>query len=181
MLRSSIASRIGGAGARLPRPFAATLGLQISKKVPLKKKEVDDVLGGEEAWANVQKTDGAYSKVYIVGVWRGSKPGSAGRRSRRLRAMPFAWETRCRRSSQPCQMQEGGFPAALCPLGAHDSALALFSLLPPPLASPCLPAATCPKCTYHQAYFMEIQTRSADEPATLFFKCVKCGAQWREG
>lgn len=43
------------------------------------------------------------------------------------------------------------------------------------------PAATCPKCQYMQAYFMEIQTRSADEPATLFFKCVQCGHRWREG
>jgi len=42
-------------------------------------------------------------------------------------------------------------------------------------------AATCEKCGYHQAYFNEIQIRSADEPATLFFKCVKCGNQWREG
>ncbi len=28
--------------------------------MPLKKKEVDDVLGGEEAWKNVQKTDGRH-------------------------------------------------------------------------------------------------------------------------
>ncbi|KFM27497.1 DNA-directed RNA polymerase III subunit RPC10 [Auxenochlorella protothecoides] len=78
-------------------PLHACL-LQLIKRVQLKRKEVDDVLGGEEAWANVQKTD-----------------------------------------------------------------------------------VTCPKCTYHQAYFMEIQIRSADEPATLFFKCVQCAAQWREG
>jgi DNA-directed RNA polymerase III subunit RPC11 len=33
--------------------------LQISKKTPLKHKEVDDVLGGDDAWKNVAKTDGA--------------------------------------------------------------------------------------------------------------------------
>lgn len=44
-----------------------------------------------------------------------------------------------------------------------------------------LPAVNCPKCSYHQAYFMEIQIRSADEPATLFFKCVQCAHRWREG
>lgn len=32
--------------------------MQLIKNVTLKRKEVDDVLGGEEAWANVQKTDG---------------------------------------------------------------------------------------------------------------------------
>ena len=38
----------------------------------------------------------------------------------------------------------------------------------------------CPKCGYHQAYYWEVQTRSADEPATGFFKCVRCGYVWRE-
>ncbi|KAK2078969.1 hypothetical protein QBZ16_002659 [Prototheca wickerhamii] len=69
-------------------------GVQLVKRVALKKKEVDDVLGGDEAWANVQKTD-----------------------------------------------------------------------------------VTCPKCSYHQAYFMEIQIRSADEPATLFFNVPKQKAE----
>lgn len=36
----------------------STLLLQITKHAKLEKKEVDDVLGGEEAWKNVQKTDG---------------------------------------------------------------------------------------------------------------------------
>jgi DNA-directed RNA polymerase subunit M/transcription elongation factor TFIIS len=43
------------------------------------------------------------------------------------------------------------------------------------------PAATCPKCAFHSAYFMEVQTRSADEPATIFYKCVDCGQQWKDG
>ncbi len=34
---------------------------------------------------------------------------------------------------------------------------------------------TCGKCNYDKAYFREVQTRSADEAATLFFTCVKCG------
>ncbi|KAG2482479.1 hypothetical protein HYH03_018586 [Edaphochlamys debaryana] len=79
-------------------PYVYNIDKKISKTAPLARKQVDDVLGGEDAWKNVAKTD-----------------------------------------------------------------------------------ATCPKCTYHQAYFMEIQIRSADEPATLFFKCVQCGHRWREG
>ncbi len=39
---------------------------------------------------------------------------------------------------------------------------------------------TCPKCGHDEAYFWTLQTRSADEPATRFFKCVKCGYSWRE-
>mmetsp|Transcript_14589 Transcript_14589/g.42684 ORF Transcript_14589/g.42684 Transcript_14589/m.42684 type:complete len:110 (-) Transcript_14589:439-768(-) len=79
-------------------PYVYNIDKKISKKAKLVVKEVDDVLGGDEAWKNVAKTD-----------------------------------------------------------------------------------ATCPKCAYHQAYFMEIQIRSADEPATIFFKCVSCAHRWREG
>eukprot|EP00197_Chlamydomonas_leiostraca_P006996 CAMPEP_0202859956 /NCGR_PEP_ID=MMETSP1391-20130828/1865_1 /ASSEMBLY_ACC=CAM_ASM_000867 /TAXON_ID=1034604 /ORGANISM="Chlamydomonas leiostraca, Strain SAG 11-49" /LENGTH=99 /DNA_ID=CAMNT_0049539071 /DNA_START=169 /DNA_END=468 /DNA_ORIENTATION=+ len=79
-------------------PYIYLIDKKITRTVGLAKKAVDDVLGGDDAWKNVAKTD-----------------------------------------------------------------------------------ASCPKCSYHQAYFMEIQTRSADEPATLFFKCVQCGARWKEG
>ena len=37
----------------------------------------------------------------------------------------------------------------------------------------------CPKCGNKQAYFWEIQTRAADEPATQFFRCTKCKHTWR--
>ena len=46
-----------------------------------------------------------------------------------------------------------------------------------------LPVTTdvvCPKCGAKEAYHWEIQTRAADEPATQFFKCKKCGHTWRE-
>lgn len=32
--------------------------MQISKMAPLMRKQVDDVLGGDDAWKNVAKTDG---------------------------------------------------------------------------------------------------------------------------
>ena len=41
--------------------------------------------------------------------------------------------------------------------------------------------ATCPKCSHPRAYFIELQTRSADEPSTFFYKCVNCGHQHRSG
>ncbi len=46
-----------------------------------------------------------------------------------------------------------------------------------------LPVTTdvvCPKCGAREAYYWSVQTRSADEPMTQFFKCKKCGHTWRE-
>ena len=38
----------------------------------------------------------------------------------------------------------------------------------------------CPKCGHDEAFYWEMQTRSADEPSTRFFRCTKCGHVWRE-
>jgi len=37
----------------------------------------------------------------------------------------------------------------------------------------------CPKCGNKEAYWWSQQTRSTDEPPTLFYKCVKCSYTWR--
>lgn len=41
--------------------------------------------------------------------------------------------------------------------------------------------ADCPNkdCTSREAYFQQMQTRSADEAMTVFCRCVKCGRMWR--
>jgi DNA-directed RNA polymerase III subunit RPC11 len=39
---------------------------------------------------------------------------------------------------------------------------------------------TCPKCAHTHAYFMQLQTRSADEPMTTFYKCVQCAHRWND-
>ncbi len=41
---------------------------------------------------------------------------------------------------------------------------------------------SCPKCGHQRAYWWLIQTRSADEPPTQFFRCAseKCKHTWRE-
>jgi len=39
---------------------------------------------------------------------------------------------------------------------------------------------SCPSCGHDKAHFWMRQTRGADEPATRFFRCVKCGHTWRE-
>jgi len=38
----------------------------------------------------------------------------------------------------------------------------------------------CPKCGHDEVYAWQMQTRSADEPPTTFYKCAKCGHRWRE-
>lgn len=40
--------------------------------------------------------------------------------------------------------------------------------------------AECPKCHHNEAFYWLVQTRGADESSTQFFRCVKCGATWRE-
>ena len=39
-----------------------------------------------------------------------------------------------------------------------------------------------PACSHGEAFFMQLQIRSADEPMTTFFKCAKkgCGHRWNE-
>jgi len=40
--------------------------------------------------------------------------------------------------------------------------------------------AVCPHCGHDTAYFQQIQTRSADEASSIFYKCEKCAGQWKE-
>ncbi|HRR54212.1 MAG TPA: transcription factor S [Candidatus Methanomethylicus sp.] len=40
--------------------------------------------------------------------------------------------------------------------------------------------AECKKCGNMEAYYWMVQTRSADEPSTRFYRCTKCGMTWRE-
>ncbi|RIA98119.1 putative Rpc11-DNA-directed RNA polymerase III subunit C11 [Glomus cerebriforme] len=81
-------------------PYVFPIGnKEYKNRTTLKRKEVDDVLGGEEGWKNVDSTE-----------------------------------------------------------------------------------VTCPKCEHPRAYFMQIQTRSADEPMSIFYKCCnhECQHQWNE-
>jgi len=37
----------------------------------------------------------------------------------------------------------------------------------------------CPKCGHTEAYYVIRQTRAADEPETVFYRCCKCNHNWR--
>ena len=38
---------------------------------------------------------------------------------------------------------------------------------------------TCRKCRSKRCTYYELQTRSADEPATIFVTCLDCGKNWK--
>ena len=38
----------------------------------------------------------------------------------------------------------------------------------------------CRACGKRQCTYYELQTRSADEPMTIFIRCIPCGKQWRQ-
>ncbi len=38
----------------------------------------------------------------------------------------------------------------------------------------------CPKCGHGEAVWWMLQTRSADEPTTQFYRCIKCEHTWRD-
>jgi DNA-directed RNA polymerase subunit M len=39
---------------------------------------------------------------------------------------------------------------------------------------------SCPKCGHDEVMFWMMQTRSADEPMTRFYRCLRCKHTWRE-
>ena len=39
---------------------------------------------------------------------------------------------------------------------------------------------TCKKCRSKKCTYYELQTRSADEPATLYISCLDCGTHWKK-
>ncbi|CAM9818245.1 unnamed protein product [Phaeothamnion confervicola] len=80
-----------------PYVHGIKMGKKITLDTPLKRKTTDDILGGEAAWINVDKTE-----------------------------------------------------------------------------------AVCPACMHKQAYFMQRQLRSADEPMTTFYRCCSCKNMWSE-
>ena len=39
----------------------------------------------------------------------------------------------------------------------------------------------CRRCTKRECTYYELQTRSSDEPMTIFITCLNCGKEWRQG
>lgn len=64
----------------------------------------------------------------------------------------------------------------------HHSELEKTVIIEDPNAIETLPTANvgCEKCGNNEAVFWELQTRSADEATTTFYRCRKCGHTWRD-
>jgi transcription elongation factor S-II len=43
----------------------------------------------------------------------------------------------------------------------------------------CTDTFTCRKCKSKKCSYYQMQTRSADEPMTIFISCLECGARWK--
>ncbi|MGQ0772088.1 MAG: transcription factor S [Nitrososphaerota archaeon] len=56
-----------------------------------------------------------------------------------------------------------------------------FTVFDEPLGNETLPSITidCEKCGNTEAVWWMLQTRSADEPTTQFYRCTKCSHTWR--
>jgi DNA-directed RNA polymerase subunit M len=56
-----------------------------------------------------------------------------------------------------------------------------LTVLDPNEITETLPTITidCEKCDNREAVWWMLQTRSADEPTTQFFRCTKCNHTWR--
>lgn len=38
----------------------------------------------------------------------------------------------------------------------------------------------CPRCAHIKAYYLQVQTRSADEPMTTYYRCENCAHNWKD-
>lgn len=97
-------------------PYQYLINQRWFERKEMKRKEVDDVLGGRDAWANVDKTEG----VLFLLVWL----GLGFQDFRRLKLTQISFQAQCTRDG----------------------------------------------CEGTQAYFKQIQIRSADEPMTIFYR-----------
>eukprot|EP00126_Sphaerothecum_destruens_P008718 Sdes_comp20323_c0_seq2m13998 len=55
-------------------PYVHCIQSIVEEKIYMKMKELDDVLGGAEAWENVDSTDGKQASFFVFGSLNFSQP-----------------------------------------------------------------------------------------------------------
>ena len=78
-----------------------------------------------------------------------------------------------------CEYREDGSAPAPKPT---TQVMSEFNVLSEDDQKEILPTTTinCPKCSHDKAAWWMLQTRSADEPTTQFYRCVMCEHTWRD-
>ena len=80
-----------------------------------------------------------------------------------------------------CGHEQGRASRGASSASAHDRGAGDFNVLEGSEGKEALPTieAECEKCGHGEAVWWMLQTRSADEPTTQFFRCTSCGYTWR--
>ncbi len=80
-----------------------------------------------------------------------------------------------------CGYVEGSDESALKKPDVEQPGVPELNILDESEGKEALPAIKidCEKCGHDEAVWWMLQTRSADEATTQFYRCVKCGHTWR--
>ena len=92
-----------------------------------------------------------------------------------------------------CRVQEGEFPLRAIPFMTHyelfpenwfalkDKLVQREQKILEGNKSRATDQFKCRRCQKRECTYYELQTRSADEPMTIFITCLNCGKEWRQG
>lgn len=81
-----------------------------------------------------------------------------------------------------CSYREDGSAQTASPKQTVPEGTSEFNVLAEDEGREALPTikTDCPKCGHDEAVWWMLQTRSADEPTTQFYRCTKCDHTWRD-
>ncbi len=80
-----------------------------------------------------------------------------------------------------CDYEEGGVSTQTKKI-VEEKEVSEFNVLEENEGKEALPSIKidCEKCGNDEAVWWMLQTRSADEPTTQFYRCIKCNYTWRD-
>ena len=80
-----------------------------------------------------------------------------------------------------CDYIEGGSSSESTKKVQEEEEVSEFNVLDESEGKETLPTIKidCEKCGHNEAVWWMLQTRSADEPTTQFYRCTKCNFTWR--